>query len=539
MALNKIKMNSREDAAPNTSSGPSQGETPAVAPAAEPAPSNEIDDKANLLKMRMRKMAGASLPPVAAATPSDATGAGPDSSIPKESIPAASPAGTDHAGKEVDVSVRTTHLVRESANGKLTPTSGPKLSLKKEPAAAAPPAAPKSPVIPGIPAPAPVPVAPPPATAETAPPQKTVSKSVSKPADGGGLVVKKTKLEMPADIAIPPPSMGKKPKKATGPSSSSAGAAIALVLGANAMLSIIPLLKVFLNTGVFPSNQMIISIVFPLVLIMMIGSMKKQLLLMAGILMGVNALAAIALIVARPAIGQLPVPGLSAMMPTTHMAAGAFLLLIGGILLLTGFGVAQWVAALILAASGCAIPWVPLENFLPPEWFVTPKSAVVETPVVADDAEAVAAVATNTSATKDFTIKLPDNWKMVSAPGAAPAAGMTAAAKPSYTFSLMDGSLTLLVTPETVAESVTLADYTAAKLAAFKGESPGANGMIMDVPGCSERKRLFIILGDDAVEMLIVAKKNQMYVLFSRGNREMVQSHRPELDKIFKSFLLN
>ena len=351
-------------------------------------------------------------------------------------------------------------------------------------------------------------------------------------AGAGGLSVRRERVEIPPEIATAPARLPDQPALSAADVSALA-LSVLCVLGAFVLASVLPLVRAAAAGGDFAWNRLAVEMVVPFLVILLIA-LRKQILTIVvwvGVLLaavGLLGLGAV-LLVARSLLSLAPEE--MALLPTSAGALGAGLLLVGALWLLFGGGPVRFTCGLLAALLGAALPFAPVEE-LAAEFLGDPKAGVGAAGAVMAEGAAERGVF---SAGSRYTVALPPGWNVLASETRpslvwAPATLETA-------FARDDGRLLVAVWRERPAVPDDLEAFASARLAAWRQQLRGGQGMTSGIPEKPDRRRVFALGEGEAVEELCVKDTTGgMFVLACRGPRDTVQALRPELVQIFKAF---
>ncbi|MFA5205295.1 MAG: hypothetical protein WC708_12935 [Lentisphaeria bacterium] len=351
-------------------------------------------------------------------------------------------------------------------------------------------------------------------------------------AGAGGLSVRRERVEIPAEIATAPARLPARPVLNAADLTALA-LSVLCVLGAFVLASVLPLVRAAATCGDFAWNRLAVEMAAPFLVILLVALRRQVLtlvvwvgvLLAAGGLLGLGAV----LLLARSLL-SLP-PEEMALLPSSADALGAGLLLVGALWLLFGGGPVRFTCGLLAALLGATLPFAPVEDWAA-EFFGDPKAGVGAAGAVMAEGEAERGVF---SAGSRYTVALPLGWNVLASETRpslvwAPATLETA-------FAREDGRLLVAVWREQPVAADDLEAFASTRLAIWRQQLRGGQGMTSGIPDKPDRRRVFALGEGEAVEELCVKDTTGgMFVLACRGPRETVQALRPELVQIFKAF---
>jgi hypothetical protein len=358
--------------------------------------------------------------------------------------------------------------------------------------------------------PAPAPLPPPAESVAPPPPVEPLVERAAGAEAEGKLRLQSRQTVLPANLSTPPEDAikpGEKPRKQRGPSGFPWAAMIVawLVITAGNAVSLMPAWQQWAeNRSEVPRPEMLLLGVATVVFGALILSGKVVSRLLAGILALLLMLCAAGFIVV-PAFfwdlipeGTVSVADLS-QLPSPAVLLASILLYLGGIVLITGGTVVQWSLATILVAVGIAVPWLPLDNILPPR--------PVGPPIVEF---------------ADFKIELPDTWMMVRT-------GRLSKKGNRVVFAQAEGPLTVEVERQASISELTLAECTEKMLREFREEYAAVAQF--DVPGRPDQKRL-VVLDGVRMETRIIRKAENIYSVSIRADKDEFNERESEVRDI-------
>ncbi|MFA4944032.1 MAG: hypothetical protein WC789_04950 [Lentisphaeria bacterium] len=277
-------------------------------------------------------------------------------------------------------------------------------------------------------------------------------------------------------------------------------------------------------------------------------------LLLLGTMLAYGGLAL--LLAAGEAVFAELLPSLLPAMPTAGGAAGATMLALAAVILLTGHtGNFRRSCLVLCVAGGAILPWLTLESRLPAEIGEPVAMAAREAQAALAAARLATATATPESASqepaagslwqatgqpppprraaapttsgRDFGVALPPDWRIMESRFNG---GFETLFQPT------DASVTLRLQRELATEPQSLDQLLDRELYEIRKEF--VNSLVKNLPGLPDRKRIFAADGDRRLLRLVVLAKDdrRQYILSCRAERSTLQRNLPQLDAIFASF---
>lgn len=360
-----------------------------------------------------------------------------------------------------------------------------------------------------------VPPPPPPPATSAAPPVAGAAAPAAAAAPGM-FTLKRTHAELPSDVsaAQAPPQRRRQASQFDG-----AGRLAfvgMLIMFANGLISVWPAVREYMASGKLETAPFLIACAPPFILALLVLSRKPMFVLVGGVLCGIEAVAAsVAAVVSG--MGWM---SLTMLPPAIDLAAAAGVLAAATVLL-TGGDFWQWLVSVFFLAGGTALAVLPRMDLLDMSYF-SGNAAPVEPVVMASDQSAVEVSG------REFAYDMPRDWRIL-VPGEH---------GPQALLGTADGELRLAIYCEPVAEGETLAAVADARLETLRSYATTGSGIITDVEGKKDRKRIFFRTPEKITETLVVQADAKRFVLVCEGKTALVQARRSDIGRFFQSFNL-
>ena len=497
------------------------------------------------------------------------------------------PAGADPGKEETKVSADSAPAPAPAEEPKVTPSSSGGLKLRPAgpkrgpgerrvglppgvppppgaepppspaPEAGEPPTAPRSrpmtlkppaaPAAPAAPTPAPPEAAEPEAAPEPEPPPKKEEAKpalAEKPEKKAGLK-KKERLEPKLTgrwaEAEEEEEEGKK-EPSGGATDLGAPQIVGIVLLVLALVPVsVPLVKECVETKSVPIVQLAVPLVITFLVILFVVAKKMALRIIALVLVGLFA----ALAIAGPFLATLlgDSEAIQVATPTAGQCFGAGCVYVASLVILTGGGVVRWIVMSLFIVAGAALPWVPVEDFLPIE-APAAKGAAAGGEAAGGEQTAAAGPtaakpATQMATTSTYSVPLPAKWEPQPASAGAALASPLAGSAPGATadaYTSADGSVSVTIACEATVADVSLDDFVQQQIARVRQKHPGDGEFVMNVPGQPNRKKVTLLTSGARVELLVVDEERYRYTLAFAGGQAAFSTHQSEISDMMKRF---
>ncbi len=351
-------------------------------------------------------------------------------------------------------------------------------------------------------------VAPPPLPGAAGGDAATGSVSGKAGVGAGRFRLREKQTALPDNLGIPPSNVrksGEKPVlRGDGGRLGAAAMALLLITAANA-LALVPAWSEALESGVAPVPQIAFLLLTSGIMSTFLFSRSLALRFLAATFTFFLLLTTLLAIII-PAFYWEYIPeqffsgsDLAAFAEPPYLLAGAFLLL-GALVMITGYGATQWVLTLVFILFGLLAPWLPLEEILPPR--------------------PVGNVYVQFS---DFTFRLNGEWRPTRF-----AAGMPGRKISSY--SSEDGELNVMMGYAADAADTSLDQYTDSLLKYYRDRYAAVAAS--DVHGKLEQKRI-AVFGEERIELRVVRKGNGIYVLGVSAAKALFAEREAEIKQVF------
>jgi len=424
------------------------------------------------------------------------------------------------------------------------PTIGRKLRLR--PLAHPRPPSPPPPGLPSVEPPPPEPhqtptsppSAPPPAAPEGKPAPPPPALHEPKPGEGLRELSSRPALKKrpPVETAPPEPVIFDPEKKArleVGPPDfeqearenaiqTAAGSIAVLAFLGGQVLSGLPALRLWRQTGRIPTMELMVGGGFCLVFALLVFSRKTPLKVMAGIIAGVNMIGTVAAVVLWLVAPRMPWVGdVSRNLPPPGTAVGALCLFFASLLLLTGAGLIRFTIAGLAVLAGIGLPWLPWEPV------VLPQAPTEQSQQAKEEAGAPSEAQVVLSAAGEFIVPVPKSWTQVETRDDG-----------TRVYRSPDSLLLLKVVPgPEIANEQAARAFADEQLQKLRDEFPGRGEMRLPIPGRPGASKLVLLASPDRAEVLIVPQGNRALMLIVSGPESAFQMHRDDLDAMYRKAL--